>query len=371
MKISELKKDEFKTIVNNVYNKEININYLYDNYLIIIEEINNIIESNENTDINNISHYKIILYLISDFIYLTKHLSEEELDNFYNDENKTIFLASIVCDKYITNEHMNYQTRLFYNKYSPEISTLYLYVNFLLQSCSKLNPDINNLEYQVIYKLIFKSLGLSKCIIDLILNGNQTEAFSTSRTLHETECILLCLTKHPHIIKTYLKHIRYSLAFRGLLNKEETDLIFLDIKKEMKENNLKSKDMKKYIEYGYLYTLDVFNELQLKLNFRDGIQKAVGLEQYSKIYEMSSEIAHSSPILLLSDNRYFSEITLLNLYESFFRIEKIFYNFYKDKVSNDILKRYEMLQNMYLSQLSLIYNEKKDKFIYYTLQINS
>ena len=57
----------------------------------------------------------------------------------------------------------------------------------------------------------------------------------------------------------------------------------------MKEHNLKSKDMKKYIEYGYLFGVPniTLNE-DFKLNFRDGVERVAGLSQYSKMYETAS-----------------------------------------------------------------------------------
>ena len=63
----------------------------------------------------------------------------------------------------------------------------------------------------------------------------------------------------------------------------------------MKELELKSKDTKKYIEYGWLTNVkNVLEEYpEFKLNFRKGVELIAGLSSYSSLYELSSEIAHS------------------------------------------------------------------------------
>ena len=132
----------------------------------------------------------------------------------------------------------------------------------------------------------------------------------------------------------------------------------------MKEHGLKSKDMKKYIEYGYLYTAKNQNpDDPLKLNFRDGVEKLAGLNNYSKVYEMASEIAHSSPLLLFSKRSYYFEITLLNLYESFFRLEVIFEAYYRSVNNEEVVKQYENMKAVYLKELHLIYTVMQKSFL--------
>ena len=178
-------------------------------------------------------------------------------------------------------------------------------------------------------------------------------------TLHENECILLTLVRFGQsVIDEYLKHMRYAVCFRGgIPSKEETDKTFLQIKEEMKSHDLKSKDMKRFIEYGWLYAVpELENEEGFKLNFRDGVERAARLRDYSKVYEMSSEIAHSSPLLIYSRKDYFYLITLLNLYESFFRIEKVFSSLYISTTSNEEQQSYLRMQNLYKGELQTCYS---------------
>jgi hypothetical protein len=99
-----------------------------------------------------------------------------------------------------------------------------------------------------------KGFSMAQCIVNLLENGYETEAFSTWRTLHENECILQVLVSYGKpVMDAYVNHMKYAVAFRGgLPSKAETDEVFVKIKEGMKENDLKSKDMKRFIEYGWL-----------------------------------------------------------------------------------------------------------------------
>ena len=290
--------------------------------------------------------------------------TEEQIAKLKKDERFFENLASTCADKYFTNEQLNYRSHSFLNKFNPQVSTLELYLNFTLRSID--NFKITDRASQLIVDMLRKAFQLSKCILNLLIDGFETEAFSTWRTLHENECILICLIKNgENIFRSYFKHIQYALAYRNqIATKEETDKIFEEIKKEMKEHELKSKDMKKFIEYGYLFAIPnlTFNE-DFKLNFRDGIQKVAGLSSYSKTYEMSSEISHSSPLLLFSNKQYYFIITLLNLYETFFRLEKIFQDSYILYASEANAKQYALLKNRYMSQLLYIYKDVQNQLL--------
>ena len=77
---------------------------------------------------------------------------------------------------------------------------------------------------------------------------------------------------------------------------------------------------------------------------------------------MSSEISHSSPLLLYSKKEYYYAITIINLYESFFRLENVFDQYYKKYVNENIFQQYEILKATYLRQLHYIYQDLLTKF---------
>ena len=126
----------------------------------------------------------------------------------------------------------------------------------------------------------------------------------------------------------------------------------------MKEHDLKSKDMKKYIEYGWLYAVkDIEKKEGFKLNFRNGLELAASLDSYSQDYEMSSEVAHSSPLLIYSNKIFFKNVTILRSYESFLRLEEIFYSYLKSYKNIDS-SSYEKMRNRYLGMVKNVLNSE-------------
>ena len=300
---------------------------------------------------------KLLLYLLSEERFFYQQMKLEK-----NEDSKRKIISTAL-DKYFTNEHLSFRSETFTTRFRPEISTISLYLNFILGILKRYRK--NEPQETLIVDIMQKGFSMAKCIVGLLIDGFETEAFSTWRTLHENECILLILVRHGEpVIKAYLEHLRYAMAFRGAFaSKEETDAVFLMIKEGMRKADLKSKDMKRFIEYGWLLTIPEVNQIpDFKLNFRDGVERVADLRQYAKVYEMSSEIAHSSPLLIYSREAYFHYLTLLNLYESFFRLEKVFSNLYLASISKKDEEQYITMRNLYFEELKECYRLSKERF---------
>ena len=302
-----------------------------------------------------INHVKLILYVVNELALYSSLFPASFLKN---EELETRVLSTAV-DKYYTNEHLSWQDDKFANRYLPEISTISLYLNFILSMLDKYPSG--DPGKTLLVDVMKKGFSMAKCVIDLLTEGFDTEAFSTWRTLHENECILIVLVSYGEpVIKSYLKHMQYALAFRNVLSKEEGDALFVTIKEEMRAHDLKSKDTKRFIEYGWLYAVPEIEKIEdFKLNFRDGVERVANLRNKSKIYEMSSEIAHSSPLLIYSRKEYFHHLTILNVYESFIRLEKIFSALYLSNVPEIERKRYLAMRNVYGVQIEAIINHEQ------------
>jgi hypothetical protein len=306
----------------------------------------------------------LALYIANEHaFYLASHpkLSQSEI---IADESYIPTIASIAMDKYFTNEHLAYRLGSFTNRFAAPSSTMDLYLNFILGMLSHYKQG--DPEETLVVDIMNKGFQMAKCVSLLLESGFETEAFSTWRTLHENECILHVIVKYGEpVIKRYIRHLTYAVAFRnGLKTKEETDNIFLEIKEGMHEVGLKSKDMKRYIEYGWLLGVkDVMKIEDFKFNFRDGVERVAGLSSYAKVYEMSSEIAHSSPLLIYSRKNYFYLVATLNLYESFFRLEKIFSSLYMSSVGEEQKQAYVHMRKLYYEELIACYNLEKQAFL--------
>ncbi|MBO5529479.1 MAG: hypothetical protein J6A47_09275 [Bacilli bacterium] len=337
--------------------------FLYQAFTLAFEGAKNVGQVAPSIGELAVNPVSLALYLINEHaFYLSTHPDKKQED-VVNDDNYLSFLASVSLDKYCTNEHLGFQNGKLTSRYSPFMSTIELYLNFILGMLSRYKR--NDPKQTLVVDIMSKGFNIAKCVASLLEGGFETEAFSSWRTLHENECILQVLIKNGHTaVEAYLRHMKYAAAFRGALeSKEATDEVFVEIKANMKSFDLKSKDMKRYIEYGWLYALPgVENPADIKLNFRDGVEKFAGLSAYSKIYEMSSEIAHSSPLLIYSRKNYVFHIALLNLYESFFRLEKIFTSIYMSTIGEDEKQRYVQMRNLYYWELQAAYAQIRRSF---------
>lgn len=363
-KINALGKEQvFKIIDFLKVPSSLDKDFIFEIYDLAMEAISQLADMAPFETIVNVNSLEIIEYCIGEFLYSIVVRSPEQIDEFIKNENIKASMASIVADKYISLSKLQHKERRIANSYFPPISSLSVYINFTLNILQKYNK--NDPASTLITDLLMKSLSIAKCALSLLVDGFETEAFSSWRTLHECECTLILLEHFGSpLINRYLKHMQYGIAFKDVMeNKEKQTEIFNQMKEEMKQYDLKSKDIKKFIEYGWLYAIpEAGKDSTFKLNFRDGLEKVAGLSMYNSRYEMSSEIIHSTPMLIYSNRDYFYYITLLSLYESFFRLEKIFVSLFAKEVSPEQMKRYEAMRNVYYSQLVNIHKRESVNF---------
>ena len=320
---------------------ELDPDYIYDVYEMANEFIGIVDQENVQIEVKEINQFELLLYCVGEYYYSISHLNAEELARFKANEEYPSSMASVAADKYLSLSIFNHVEKKLSNRFIPSASSLNIYLNFMLNIVKGYKK--NDPQSSLISDLLMKSLTISRCILENLLSGYETEAFSSWRTLHECECTLILLDKYgAPLINKYLRHMNFGLAFNDTIpDKEQQDKIFYEMKEEMRGYGLKSKDIRKYIEYGWLYPIVKEDDDSFKLNFRDGLQKLAGLSSYSKRYEISSEIIHSTPLLIYSNKEYFYYMTLLSLYESFFRLEKVFVSLFSKRVSPEQMNQYK------------------------------
>ena len=358
--INKLTQEEFYKILNSLSIKEdYKLEYLFETYESIFEGLTEISKSKEAGDSFEVNSSNIIFYLLGEFLYSVTGMSEEQIAEFVRNEKYQESMAGVVADKYISLSLYNHSEQSLTNKFFPPISSIELYVNLMHNIVN--NYSIKNKDNVLLVDLLNKTLSIARCILNLLCEGYETEAFALWRTLHECECILILLDKYKEVvIPSYIKHMRYGLVYHmGESDEKINQEVFANIKKEMFELGLKSKDTKKYIEYGWLLSIPGHETLEnFKLNFRDGIESLAGLHQYSGVYTTSSEILHASPMLVYSNKHYFHLLTLVNLYESFFRIESVFQSLFFNYFSEEAKSRYLAMKKLYFSQLLSIHKRE-------------
>ena len=357
-------KEQVKRYIDSLQvNVPIDADYVYDVYDMANELITMLDKENSQIEVKEINQLELLFYCVGEYYYSIAHLSPEEIVKFNNNESYPSSMASVAADKYLSLSIFNHVEKKLGNRFLPPASSLNIYLNFMLNIVKGYKK--NDPQSSLISDLLMKSLTISRSILEQLLNGYETEAYSSWRTLHECECTLILLDKYgDRLINKYLRHMNFGLAFNNTIpDKEQQDKIFYEMKEEMRGYGLKSKDIRKYIEYGWLYEIvEDKEDPNFKLNFRDGLEKLAGLEMYAKRYEISSEIIHSTPLLIYSNKEYFYYMTLLSLYESFFRLEQVFVSLFSKRVSSEQMKQYEEMRKVYYAQLVVIHKRELQAF---------
>ena len=356
-------KEQVATIISNLrISIPMDVDYIFDVYEAANEVIDILDKQTVQIEVKEVNQFDLLLYCVGEYHYSISNLKPEDIEKFKANENYQSTMASVVADKYLSLSVFNHVEKKLANRFLPPASSLNMYINFMLNIVKGYKK--NDPQSSLISDLLMKSLTISRCILENLLSGYETEAFSSWRTLHECECTLILLDKYGEpLINNYLKHMNFGLAFNNAIaDKAKQDEIFYSMKDEMREYGLKSKDIRKYIEYGWLYQIVDKEDETFKLNFRDGLEKLAGLSQYAKRYEISSEIIHSTPLLIYSNKEYFYYMTLLSLYESFFRLEKVFVSLFSKRVSPEQMKQYAEMRKVYYSQLVVIHQRELATF---------
>lgn len=338
----------------------IDLHYLFEIYDSCYDGLLEISNSGQAGRYFQIFSNDIIFYLLGEYLYSTQGLNEEQLLEFNKNEKIKESIYNVVADKYLSLSVYNHNQNKLTNKYFPPISSIDLYINLLLNVVD--NYPLKDNNNALLVDLLKKTISIARCIINLLCEGYDTEAFAMWRTLHECECVLMILDKYQkEVIPTYIKHMRYGIIFRiGEDDDENHQKIFNQMKEELHAAGFKSKDTKKFIEYGWLLSVPNYDKNEnFKLNFRDGVETIAGLHEYSDVYMTSSEILHGTPLLIYSNKNYFHHQTLVCLYESFLRIESVFQSLFFVNISNEAKERYLNMKALYFAQLSSILKREK------------
>ena len=358
-----LSKNECVDILNSIgVLDKVDVDFLYDIYKVAAEGIQNITIANKIIEIEGVNQITLLEYCIGEYLYIFSSANEKEAEIIKKNQIENNSISSIAADKYLSLGAFAFKEQKLNNRFSPEISSIDMYLNFLLNTLKLFKK--NSPKNSLISDLLNKSISIARCILRLLINGYETEAFSLWRTLHECECTLIVLVNNgQNTINAYLKHMNYGIAFNSNVRSNEIDKIFEEIKSQMKEHDLKSKDMKKFIEYGWLYSSKNVDPQTLKLNFKDGLEVVAGLQAYKDLYTRSSELIHSTPLLIYSNKQYFNFVSMLCLYESFFRIEKIFNSLLKHSVDENSYTSYENMRKVYYPQLIVVHKNLASIFL--------
>ncbi len=355
-----LDRQQFSHLLSVIgFAEKLDHDYFFARYLEVLEVYDMIADQYPSYALQNLDNVRLMLYMINDYFYRIDGVAQVE--ETINNEAFIALLVNSVVDKYAADVHFKYDPKRLMSQFYPPISTMNVFTNFILKKLELFKKQ--EPSKTLVIDMLNKAFGLVKAITTLLVNGFETEAFTTWRTMHELEATLIVLTKYgQNVINGYLEHMHYADAFNKVLPPEECDRVFVDIKSEMKAMALKSKDTKRFIEYGWLRYVPDIDKISLKLNFRDGMETIAELQDYNKMYQMASEVNHSSPLLIYSRRDYFALVTILNVYDSFFRLEKVFRIAYFSLLSDQEKHHYDQVRSLYYYEMKRIQQKEVARY---------
>lgn len=244
-------------------------------------------------------------------------------------------LAVKVANKYISirtaEENGAYTTGIkSYNHLVSTLATTTMILESINEPLARKDPQFSLMND--LFETTFRKIsGFCR----MLVLGLFMDAYVSWRTIHESESTLYLLVNNGDKAKfSYVKHIAYSNMYytpEKFDDKERDDVFENQIKKEMADHDLKSKDMKKFLEYGWLYDCKEYDmnlHPKFKLNFNDGVDELAGLrDKYNEFYRGTSEISHSSSIFFYANEANIKNVALMLTYESSYHIFSLYMQF--------------------------------------------
>ena len=121
---------------------------LYEIYETVTEAIETVLKQSEFKDFNFVNPIVVILYILNEikFAHSIRWGEKVSTEKMLQDEDFSHYLCSVICDKYLTNEQLNYKSQAYLNKFNPQISTMALYLNFCLNILNRQNVEYDKLK---------------------------------------------------------------------------------------------------------------------------------------------------------------------------------------------------------------------------------
>ena len=190
-----LNKEQFAKFINAVApTANLRIDYLFEVYENVHEGLISISDNKEAGVSFEVNRTEVIFYLLGEYFYATRGLDDKALEEFLNKKEFQVTMANVVADKYLSLSIYNHIEEKLTNKFYPPISSLELYVNLMHKIVN--NYPLKDGTNMIVVDLLNKTLSIARCILKLLCDGYETEAFAMWRTVHECECILILLDKY-------------------------------------------------------------------------------------------------------------------------------------------------------------------------------
>ena len=139
-----------------------NRDLIYEIYKTASEGMDQLIESNIIPSVGLVNPLDILYYCVGEYLYTTSSKNEEEQKKLLENEDYITSCASVVSDKYLSLSKFNHDEKKLANKYIPPISSINLYLNFMLNILHTYNK--NDPKSTLINDLLIKSVSYPSVI---------------------------------------------------------------------------------------------------------------------------------------------------------------------------------------------------------------
>jgi Family of unknown function (DUF5677) len=338
-------------------------NFIKEIFYPVLAEYSNKASKYTSNFMELITPKEIIEYIIWEHKFNIEILDDQKRVALQKSEVYKNTIINSVLEKLLVLGHANFEFSSMTSKFSPEISTLDIYINLLIETIQilDLSPEytispIDDQTYvNVIASLFGKCFRVIKSALTLFSNGCESEALSLLRTLLEYECTIKILLDYGiKNTNVFISFIHHSIYQNNNTLGEET-IHYLE--KEYKDFNAKPSN--DFINYGWLKHIDK----KMPLNVTDGLLNLSGYSEYREFYTIGSKNIHSSGSILFEHKQeiYFQAIG--NLYF----IAKDNFNSFNQYLQHFFPQTWvekEKYYNFYTDRIHQVFTELEKKFNY-------
>lgn len=293
--------EQAETIKKSILNRfDINKEFVDSIFNNIVENYNEIISSNYNlNDIyeNPVLIFKIILSICLNFEFDKDRLDEINMNNEYIENFSKRIAAQII---YSDLDELSFQMSNAINH--PVILSL-LSVSNIIKYRSGYDNKVLKAKYRKdfspIFTLLKEAMESLEGTLLLISNKSFSQAMTVYRLYLEQVITATALIKNFNLIDKYYE-------FQNLTIKYAKNTMDKDVLKVLEEKNIPPRDVKSFLNYGWIEYLKGFDELPKKRYSIKVMAKLCEMDNIYELYSDSTNYVHMN--LLFSDINWPKEI---------------------------------------------------------------
>lgn len=290
--------DKIKESISNRFDMDKSL--LDEAYNKIIDDYGDMIKMNYNLGSiydNPIIIYKIILSICLNYEFDKDRFDEIEVNDIYKDNFVNRVVAQII---YSDLSGSTFQMSNFLNH--PVILALES-----LASITKYRSvyDINVLrrrlkkDFSPAFILLKEAMESLEGVLLLISNRSFSQAMTVYRLYLEQIITVIALIKNFNLVDKYFE-------FQNLTIKYARNTSDKDVLKLIEEKKIPARDVKSYLNYGWIEYMDGFNDLPKKRYSIKVMAKLCGMENVYELYSDSTNYVHMN--YLYADINWIKEI---------------------------------------------------------------